>query len=142
MATIICDVDGTLLTKRADLRDDKKNWYTPRLDDELIVPVAQMIAKFWVVEHVEVVLLSGRKERYRDITLQTLEKYQWRYFDSLLMRKTEDNRPDEVIKKEIFDEHLKDREILFAIDDRPRIVRLWRSMGIFTFDVNQRGVEF
>ena len=140
MSVIICDIDGTLLTKREDLRAEKKNWYTPRLDDELILPVADVLRRFHG-EH-GIVLLSGRKERFRDITLRTLDQHNFKAFDRLLMRATDDNRADEIIKRELFDTYLKDKEILFAIDDRPRLVRMWRSMGIFTFDVNARNEEF
>ena len=140
MSVIICDIDGTLLTKREDLRAEKKNWYIPRLDDELIHPVANVLGKFHG-EH-DVILLSGREERFRDVTLRTLGQYNFKAFDLLLMRATDDNRADEIIKRELFDTYLKDEEILFAIDDRPRLVRMWREMGIFTFDVNTRNEEF
>lgn len=137
---ILCDIDGTLLTKREDLRGEKKNWYTPRLDDELIEPVARVVSSFY--GRARIVLLSGRKEKFRDITQRTLERHSFSHYDELYMRASDDNRPDEVVKKELLERHVWPRVVLFAIDDRPRIVRLWRSLGIFTFDVNARNEEF
>lgn len=137
---IICDIDGTLLTKREDLREEKRNWYTPRLDDELIVPVARVLEVLH--PHHEIILVSGRKEKFREVTLRTLERYKFTAFDALCMRASNDNRKDEKVKLEILKRDLPKRGILFAIDDRPRLVRMWRNLGIFTFDVNARNEEF
>ena len=54
----------------------------------------------------------------------------------LLMRTTGDHRPDYIIKQELFDEHIRPYyNVSMAWDDRNQVVRLWREMGIPTFQV-------
>lgn len=60
----------------------------------------------------------------------------------LSMRKTGDSRHDDVVKKEMFDNHIKGHyNVLAVIDDRAKVVRMWRSMGLPVFDVGT-GHEF
>ena len=52
------------------------------------------------------------------------------------MRKNGDYRPDWEAKLELFNEHVRDRyNILAAFDDRNQVVKLWRQLGITTFQV-------
>jgi hypothetical protein len=49
---------------------------------------------------------------------------------------------DTVVKKALYDEHIKSRyNVLGVFDDRPCMVRLWRSLGLFCFDCGN-GIEF
>ena len=42
-----------------------------------------------------------------------------------------------------FYKHLKNNyNICMVFDDRPQVVKIWRKLGFFVFDVNQSGVEF
>ena len=53
------------------------------------------------------------------------------------MRNTADTRKDSIIKKEIYDAHIKDKYYIeLVLDDRDQVVRLWRSLGLPTFQVN------
>ena len=59
------------------------------------------------------------------------------------MRKTDDSRKDSIIKKEIFLEHIdKEYNVMSVFDDRPQVIRMWRDLGLFVFDVNQSECEF
>ena len=81
--------------------------------------------------------MSGRKETCREITEQWLEKNNVPY-DDLYMRKADDNRDDTVIKRELFEKYIKGRyNVLFVIDDRPKVCKMWQDLGIFTLVVNQ-----
>ena len=62
----------------------------------------------------------------------------------LHMRKNGDNRSDRLVKEEIFWEHIEPRfNVLAAFDDRPRIVRLWKDIGIpLVVDVCKTYEEF
>jgi hypothetical protein len=64
-----------------------------------------------------------------------LEKHHIRY-DLLFMRKTADSRPDTVIKREIYRSYIKDKySVLFVLDDRTRIVNMWRNLGLTCLQV-------
>jgi hypothetical protein len=58
------------------------------------------------------------------------------------MRTTGDGRSDEIVKKEFFDEHIMGKfNVFVVIDDRNRVCRMWRSLGLPLFNVGS-GAEF
>lgn len=78
----------------------------------------------------EVIICSGRPEDYRDSTEQWLKKFEVRY-SALFMRKKGDFRPDNIIKYELYQQYIKDQyEIVFVVDDRKRVVDMWREKGL------------
>jgi len=127
---IICDIDGTLSdSSQRKIYDDDVS------SDEIISPVRDVINQF--ADKVEIILVSGRKEKSRKQTEDWLHKQSVR-FKHLYMRKNDDNRSDVVVKKEIFDEFIRYKYIpMFVIDDRPCVVEMWVEMGLFVFNVNQ-----
>lgn len=56
----------------------------------------------------------------------------------LLMRGQGDMRPDHAVKHELFNAHIRDAyDVLLALDDRDRVVALWRSLGIVCLQVDE-----
>ena len=52
------------------------------------------------------------------------------------MRKNNDFRGDEIIKKEIYIEKIKDKyNILFVLDDRQKVVNMWRDLNLTCLQV-------
>lgn len=88
-----------------------------------------------------VIALSARDETYRQVTEQW-----WRDngvpYDEFIMRPAGDKRMDALVKYELFMEHVAPKyNVLGVFDDRPQVLRMWRSIGVPTFDVGH-GVEF
>jgi hypothetical protein len=83
-----------------------------------------------------IVFVSGRRESTREQTVAWLQQYlkdgMWA---ELYMRKDGDYRKDSIIKKEIYDEHLSERNILFVLDDRRQVVDMWREQGLVCLQV-------
>lgn len=53
------------------------------------------------------------------------------------MRKNNDFRPDEEIKKEIyFDKIINNYNILFILDDRAKVVKMWRELKLTCLQVD------
>ena len=47
-----------------------------------------------------------------------------------------DFRKDSIIKKEFFDEFVKDRfNVLTVFDDRNQVIKVWRDLGLTCFQV-------
>lgn len=127
---VICDLDGTLALFDGNPYERDFSQDVPSL------PVLNLIAGK------RIVFLSGRNGKFKSTTEEWLKKHVVGEYE-LHMRQEGDNRKDSVLKRELYDLHVKDRyKVAFVVDDRPQVVRLWRSLGLFVFDVNQKGVEF
>jgi uncharacterized HAD superfamily protein len=141
---IIVDIDGTLAdcAHRLHLvRGKRKRWgkfFTAASQDK---PRAEVLAHVReLAKQHNIHLVTGRPEEYRQQTLKWLAHYRVP-FDSLYMRESGDYRPDDVVKQEILDLCFDKGQIELVIDDRPRVVRMWRSNGLRVLDVGD-GVEF
>lgn len=104
--------------------------------EDTVDPVVDMlIEKMWLDE-VSVIFLSGREDSCAAVTNSWLADAGWdsRETEGVvgpLMRKTGDRRPDFEVKYDLFNEHVRGRyDVIFALDDRNQVVRLWRDMGI------------
>lgn len=119
---IICDLDGTLA-----LMNGRNPFDASKCDqDEINNPVANVLRNYKKLGY-EILLVSGREDRYKDPTLRFLEKHEIEY-DALIMRKTKDSRKDSVIKTEIYNESIKDKYFVeFVLDDRNQVVDTWRN---------------
>jgi len=103
-----------------------------------------------VLEHIEfhkqldrkIILLSGRDSASRKLTEEWLDFYKIPY-DKLYMRPENDYRRDTVVKKELYDNHIKGKyNVLVVYDDRLQVLDMWYKEGLFTFNVNQGNFEF
>ncbi|MDF3280878.1 HAD family acid phosphatase [Gordonia sp. N1V] len=138
---VIVDVDGTL----ADVSDALHHITTPGVTKDFDAfhkaafdcpPVERTME--WCRMHydagLDLLVVTGRGERYREGTEAWLKTWMDRPYIGPWMRPDNDHRPDTVVKKEIYSTLVGeyDYEIVGAIDDRPSIIRLWRSLGIET----------
>lgn len=127
---IISDLDGTLC-----LYDRSSgNHYERDYENDTINPAVQ-----YVLErndpNTEIIFVSGRKENFRQVTKQWLDRYGFGRHP-LFMRGVNDNRKDVVLKKEIYKARIQEKyEVLFVLDDRDQSVNLWRRLGLICFQV-------
>ena len=141
MPTIIFDLDGTLadLTHRLHhIKDGNKRWdeFFDACDkDKPIDPICRLLRM--VSEHAyRLVIVSARSDVVRGKTIEWLQSNQLP-FDQLIMRKAGDYRTDDIVKEEILDRLLaENHDILFAVDDRQRVVDMWRRRGITCLQCN------
>ncbi|MER7913572.1 AAA family ATPase [Streptomyces sp. NPDC096068] len=129
---VMCDIDGTLA-----LRVDRGPYDFTRCDrDVLNVSVRDALRAFRSAERDRIVLLSGRSEDHRALTEEWLARHEVPY-DELWMRASGDGRGDDLVKAELFDAHVRHRyAVRVSLDDRDRVVALWRRMGLPTWQVN------
>ena len=121
---IICDIDGTL----AHMKDRSPFDWSRVGEDEVDPNIKSLLNK--LKNKYFIILVSGRDEVCREETEQWLSNngIEYRF---LLMRRNGDNRPDTVIKKEIFENDIRDDyDIEFVLDDRNQVVDMWRSLGL------------
>lgn len=130
---IICDLDGTL----ADIVHRNPYDASTCERDTLNLAVGNLL-KLYHKQNYKILLVSGRKDEYKAPTLRWLKKHGIE-FDHLLMRKSGDMRKDSIIKEEIYDEDIKDKFFVeFILDDRPQVIRMWRSLGLTVFQLDDQ----
>lgn len=154
---IICDLDGTLcnidhrlftvrppkeweeevaqakLEKRKNIHGWKADWASFFYNipgDTINQWCADIVEKFSTT--VQIVYCSGRPDDHKRTTLSWLEN-NLLFFGHLYMRPRGDHRDDSIIKEILLDFEILTRfDPYFAIDDRARVVAMWRKRGIVT----------
>lgn len=138
---IVCDLDGTLANiehRLHHIRDRRRgDWdafFRACGDDLPIGNTIQLVQRLHEVGF-GVWIVSGRSDMVRDTTEAWLERHGVPY-DRLLMRRDGDRRPDTVVKGEMIERNgLDPDDVLMVLDDRARVVAMWRERGFHTFQV-------
>jgi len=127
---IVVDIDGTL----AHMTGRSPYDYT-RVNEDRVDEVVRSIVRRYHDDKYKVILCSGRESSARVDTLQWLADNHIP-FDFLYMRQEGDSRSDNIVKLEIFDQHIRDDyNVEFVLDDRNRVVEAWRSIGLKVLQV-------
>ena len=138
MKTIIFDLDGTLadLQHRIEFakKKDYREFFARVLLDAPITDVIYMATVLKVAGH-RIIICSGRSDESKGDTEAWLQRNKVLY-DALYMRRSGDHRPDYVVKAEIYNQYIRDKEdVLCVFDDRDSVVALWRSLGLRCYQV-------
>lgn len=127
---IICDIDGTLAKMSGR---SPYEWHRVG-EDKLVDAVSLALSMFRQNGH-NIILMSGRDSECRTITEAWLAENEVSY-DYLYMRAAGDMRLDDIVKYELFDEHVRDYFVVdLVLDDRDQVVELWRSLGLTCWQV-------
>ena len=160
--TVIFDLDGTLAN--IDVRRDKALKPDGKLDweifaapqsildlDEPNLPVIKM-AQMFKADGFKIVIFSGRNDRGFVATNHWLTRHDVPH-DLLVLRPdkfkanswpvadgnqaTPDMRfmPDEILKKAMLDTFVDIDDVFLVVDDRDKVVKMWRDLGFNTFQV-------
>lgn len=144
---VICDLDGTLCDvehRRHHVQGVTKDWlafFSEMANDPVRIEVARMVAEYYTQGY-DIIYVSARPEQYRQITENWLKFNTLNLNFSLIMRRANDTRQDTEVKQEILNTYFPDKSSIFkVIDDRPSVIRMWRSNGLDVVDVG-KGEEF
>lgn len=134
----IVDLDGTI----ADVshlwhlaygpQTDYDEFHRRAIDADPIESVLCAIDDIVYRYNTDVIIVTARQEKYRDITTRWLTDIAELKFDEMWMRKDGDDRSDYEIKKEILAALEKTHIIEHAFDDNPATVKLWLENDILT----------
>lgn len=128
---IICDIDGTLAEK-----GNRNPYDWTKVGEDTVQEHTKMLLDM-VTGNKKIILVSGRDGRCIDNTKYWLMENKVPY-DELYMRPVMNNEKDTVIKYNIFKNYIEPYYTVdFVIDDRPSVIRMWRSIGLPVFDANQ-----
>jgi hypothetical protein len=132
-SAVICDIDGTLaFNVERSIYDYSK--VSTDVPNEPIISLVRMLA----TQH-EIIFTSGREDVCEADTRAWLAKY---VVDTdpdqikLFMRPANDKRRDAIVKREIFDAHIRDQyRVVYVVDDRNQVVEMWRQLGLTVLQV-------
>ena len=128
---VLVDIDGTVANRcgRGPYEYDKVGEDTPNRN------VIEVVDALWKASNT-IIFISGREDSCYEDT------YNWLVnncppFSKLYMRKSGDYRKDTEVKKEIYENHIRDVfNVLCVLDDRQSVVDMWRELGLTCLQVN------
>ena len=129
---IIVDIDGTL----AHISDGRSPYDASRAMNDTLDDAVSLITAMMYNNDYKVIILTGRNEEHRDVTVQWLEENNVEY-DELYTRLNTDvddkgkQLEDSIVKERLFRTHVEPRfNVKFVLDDRNRVVNMWRRIGL------------
>lgn len=122
---VVVDIDGTIARHVARSPYDYSKVYTDEPIEHVIDLVHALSGQY------KVIFVSGRKAECRQDTIRWLTTKAGFESPVLFMRDSGDDRPDYIVKNEIYDrEIIPYYNVEFALDDRDQVVRHVRNRGI------------
>lgn len=130
---IVVDLDGTLanIKHRQEKLLNENNWkdFNSKMNLDKL--------NFWCYELIElfrckyeIIIVTGRSEEFLTTTKKWLADNKV-FYNEIFFRKKNDYRDDKIVKKEIFEQYIQPiYETLFVIDDRDKVVQMWRELGL------------
>lgn len=143
---VISDIDGTLTL--GPKNRSPYEWHKVGNDD-VNIGTAHILDGVKVINYAKVIIFSGRDEVCRPETEDWLDRHDIEY-DELYMRRTghvDENGnqvKDTVVKAEFFEKYIRGKyNVLFIMDDRPQVVRLWQDYyGLNVLALGDQRYEF
>ncbi|ATG79444.1 phosphatase domain-containing protein [Pseudoalteromonas sp. 1_2015MBL_MicDiv] len=144
MKKIIVDLDGTLalnlhryhfIDKSLNKKVDWVSYFEACDKDQPNKSVIETIRALREQGH-QVHIFSARGDIVKAKTINWLETHSVPY-DRLTMRDMDSFTPDEELKKSWLLQYYPDykKDILCVFDDRDKVVKMWRSLGLACFQV-------
>lgn len=139
----IFDVDGTLanvdpilhyvqnINNVPDFKKDFDNFHRESIHVPRNEEVVDMLWDVVQNRDEDIIVVTARREYWRSHTAYWLVKNNIPH-DALFMRSDKDYRPDYEVKKDILNQINMFWEIIHAVDDNPKIIKLWEENGIPT----------
>jgi len=134
---IIIDLDGTLIDTKVKVSEkdyENINWEKFHSDNysSQIFDWCKRLVNLYS-DRYDILFVTSRdnSELSRTLTLDWLEKELPCVDFFLYMRKSGDLRPDHIVKKEIYNNQIKDSYFVeLAIDDKISNCEMWESIGV------------
>lgn len=129
---VLCDIDGTIALRRGRSPYDQSKVLEDAFDPRMNFLLSSLSEKF------QIIFLSGRQDtkQCREDTEKWLKDNLGLSEVTLIMRSEGDFRPDDVVKKELYQNYIKDRyNVVCVFDDRDKVVRMWRNLGLLCCQV-------
>jgi predicted kinase len=134
-AAIIIDIDGTI----AHMNGRNPYEFNKVLEDIVDSKLNTLLAMFNT--NIQFIFVSGRMQSqncYSDTKLWLQLNIKPSRPFLLFMRENNDYRSDDIVKKELYNNNIKDLfNVIGVFDDRNKVVKMWREIGLLTLQVNE-----
>jgi predicted kinase len=130
---VIVDIDGTVALHEG-VRDpyDTTRYHLDKPNE----PVIKLIQEEHYGLYNKLIFVSGRDNKFHDVTLEWLYRNVKVPIEGLVMRPEGDTRRDDIVKLELFDNHIRGKyNVSRVYDDRDRVVKAWRSINLLVLQV-------
>lgn len=133
-STIVVDLDGTLanVDHRRHLVMGKHRDYEAFHKLIPFDPVnmwCKQLMKSMYQLGLPCIIVSARPQKYESATRSWLEKHSVPFTGLALLRPDDDSTPDQELKRTWLRNYGKE-DVLFVIDDRAKVVAMWREEGM------------
>ena len=126
---ILCDIDGTIA-----LHNGRSPFDYDKASEDTFDPRMKVFLNS-LSQCYKIIFFSGRSEDSRDVTYKWLEDNGFGEHQ-LYMRKHNDYRSDDIVKKEMYFEYIQPKyNVACVFDDRDKVVKMWRDLGILCCQV-------
>ena len=142
---IIVDIDGTVALRNNRSPFDYARVGEDSVDHRMAHLLRNLICE---CEEYDVFFVTGREavDNCREDTIKWINdniyshtwegimgpEYNWKLF----MRDEGDHRSDEIVKKEIYENHIAPYyDVVCVFEDRNRVVKMWRGLGLLVAQV-------
>lgn len=142
---LVCDLDGTLcnedhrrpITTGTGWGEKEYNEYYAEMHKDTPYRHIQEIIKRFSEDH-EIIFVTGRPDKYIEATTNWLNTHLPDIKYKLIMRKDGNYDCDTVVKTKIYNELIKPNyNVMFVLEDRTRVVKMWRDLGVPCLQVQQ-----
>jgi predicted kinase len=125
-SAIIVDIDGTL----AHMDGGRSPYDWARVEQDRVDLEIRRLVQMESAAGTTIIVVSGRDGVCEKDTCAWLT-YKGVPHDEFYIRHAGDTRNDAIVKREIYDTHIAGRfNIRYVLDDRNRVVQMWRSLGL------------
>lgn len=139
--TVIVDIDGTVMNnehRQGYLDRHPKNWiqWEKNMHKDTAYEDIVWLVKVLAQAGCKIVFITGRNARPEvvETTKRQLDEVAGLkgFYDRLYMKDADDHTPDNVAKVQLFKQMQADgfEGPYLAIDDRDRVVKMWRELGV------------
>lgn len=130
---ILVDIDGTLALMNGRSPYDWSRVFEDSVNEPVVNHLLNMRHRGNDV--CRIILMSGRDEVSRAETERWL-RFHGIPYDELHMRAKGDMRRDDLVKYELFNDHVRNNyRVEYVLDDRDQVVKMWRDIGLSCWQV-------
>ena len=132
----LVDLDGTVALRDETAPGVRRFFDWHRVgEDHPNPPVISVVRALDRAGH-RIIYVSGRSEEARAGTSVWIAEHIGVPGEALLMRADGDVRPDQVVKRKLYERHVAPRYTVTAVlDDRAKVVAMWRRLGLTVLQV-------